>query len=289
MNRLSAPFSWYGGKSKVAPAIWERFGNPVTYIEPFGGTLAVLLANPSPAKREIVNDLNGFVANFWRSLKNAPEEVAYWADYPTVHQEFTAVRNWLNSGPLDLDRLTNDIDYYDAKVAGRWVWFISNDIGLGIGLNRINNIPRVGGGVGVCVQRGQTGKFAPLTGERLSDWFGVLASRLEHVYVLCKDWSELYSPTMTGMINTAGGIYAVYLDPPYTNFEDVYTEGEQGIALAVKEKALELGEDRRFRIAVSGYDADWPDDWEILKWTAGGTEEVVAFSPGCVRLQGKLL
>ena len=50
----------FGGKSRLAPAIWERLGNPVVYVEPFAGSLACLLARPDGAgQREIVCDLDG--------------------------------------------------------------------------------------------------------------------------------------------------------------------------------------------------------------------------------------
>jgi site-specific DNA-adenine methylase len=35
---LKAPFPWFGGKSKVAPIVWERFGDVQNYVEPFFGS-----------------------------------------------------------------------------------------------------------------------------------------------------------------------------------------------------------------------------------------------------------
>ena len=32
---LLAPFPWWGGKRRVAARVWERFGNPGVYVEPF--------------------------------------------------------------------------------------------------------------------------------------------------------------------------------------------------------------------------------------------------------------
>ena len=62
------PFPWFGGKSKVSHIVWERFGDVPNYVEPFAGSLAVLLGRPHPPKVETVNDLDGMVANFWRAL-----------------------------------------------------------------------------------------------------------------------------------------------------------------------------------------------------------------------------
>jgi len=33
MNRLKAPFPWFGSKARVARMVWDRFGHVPTYIE----------------------------------------------------------------------------------------------------------------------------------------------------------------------------------------------------------------------------------------------------------------
>ena len=35
---LRAPFVWFGGKSKVAPIVWEALGDVEHYVEPFFGS-----------------------------------------------------------------------------------------------------------------------------------------------------------------------------------------------------------------------------------------------------------
>ena len=82
MTDLRAPFPWFGGKSKIAPLVWERFGDVQNYVEPFFGSGAVLLGRPTVAGIETVNDLDCMVANFWRALQNAPDAVAEAADWP---------------------------------------------------------------------------------------------------------------------------------------------------------------------------------------------------------------
>ena len=34
---LKAPFPWFGGKSRVAHLVWQRFGDVANYVEPFFG------------------------------------------------------------------------------------------------------------------------------------------------------------------------------------------------------------------------------------------------------------
>ena len=77
---LTAPFPYFGGKSRWAAEIWARFGRPDRYIEPFAGSLAALLACPHPAPMEIVCDLDGMICNFWRAVAADPERTARYAD-----------------------------------------------------------------------------------------------------------------------------------------------------------------------------------------------------------------
>ena len=69
---LTAPFPYYGGKSRHAKEVWKRFGNPDVYAEPFAGSLAVLLGRANPCRREVVCDLDGHIANFWRAMQAEP-------------------------------------------------------------------------------------------------------------------------------------------------------------------------------------------------------------------------
>ena len=121
---LSAPFPYFGGKSRAAHLVWERFGDVRNYVEPFAGTVAVLLARPQPfAGSETINDLDGFVANFWRAVRADPQAVAAAADWPVNENDLHARHAWL-IGRRDsmVSRLEGDPDWYDAKVAGWWVW-----------------------------------------------------------------------------------------------------------------------------------------------------------------------
>lgn len=120
---LRAPFPWFGGKSRVAPIVWDRFGDCRNYVEPFAGSLAVLLGRPSEPKVETVNDLDCYLANFWRALQHDPDQVAHYADSPVNEADLHARHRWLvATGAERVDRLRTDPEYFDAKVAGWWVW-----------------------------------------------------------------------------------------------------------------------------------------------------------------------
>ena len=73
-GRLSSPFPFFRRQeSRLAAQIWAKLGNPTVYVEPFAGSLACLLARPDgPGQREIVCDLDGGIANFWRAVTPIP-------------------------------------------------------------------------------------------------------------------------------------------------------------------------------------------------------------------------
>ena len=128
---IAPPFPYYGGKRRFAPRVWELAGPVDRYIEPFAGGLSILLGRPEPITGiEIVADTNGFVCNFWRAVQSDPEQVAHYADYPTIHQDLTARHRWLIQwGAEHSAELSESTSYYDAQAAGWWVWGISNWIG----------------------------------------------------------------------------------------------------------------------------------------------------------------
>lgn len=133
-EKLKAPFPWFGGKSMVASIVWKRLGNVDNYIEPFAGSLAVLLGRPSPPKVETVNDLDCYVANFWRATSRDPEAVADAADWPVNETDLHSRHRWLvlsDGAAFFRQRMREDPDYFDPKIAGWWCWGLCCWIGAG--------------------------------------------------------------------------------------------------------------------------------------------------------------
>ena len=114
--------------------MWQRFGDVPNLVEPFLGSAAVLLARPpfEGNRIETVNDADGHVANFFRALQADPDAVAYYADWPVSELDMQSRGTWLYYRPTArewVERLRSDPDYYDAKSAGWWAWFVSCWIG----------------------------------------------------------------------------------------------------------------------------------------------------------------
>jgi len=327
---LLAPFPYFGGKSRIAAEIWARLGDTPNYIEPFFGSGAVLLARPDEHdwahRTETVNDKDGYVANFWRAVQAAPDEVAHWADWPVSENDLHARHYWLLERKESIvAKLEGSPDWYDAKVAGWWVWGMCAWIGSGwcsgqgpwrVIDGELVHAPAKGNGVnrkrphlgdaGRGINRqlphlGDAGR-GPCDewSEHLRSIMGALSDRLRRVRVCSGDWTRVCGTTPT----IKNGLTGVFLDPPYSDGarrKDLYVEDSMIAAHAVREWAIARGDNPMYRIALCGYDTEhvMPDGWRVWRWKAHGgygsqgngsgranaKRECVWFSPYCLEAQ----
>lgn len=311
---MKSPYPYMGGKSKVASEVWNRFGNVDNYVEPFFGSGAVLLGRTDPfSGNETVNDLDGLISNFWRAVKADAKKVAEFADWPVNENDLHARHAWLVGHKESLQaRIEGDPDFYDAKVAGWWVWGTACWIGSGFcsgdgpwrvqngelvktrphcatngqGVNR--QLVHVGDdGQGIHRKRERLTGFAE-TGvnacDDLIDYFDQLCRRMRRVRVCCGDWSRVCGPSVTWR----HGVTAVFLDPPYADTANrnpnLYRVDSETVAHDVREWAIEQGKNPLMRIALCGYDGEheMPADWKVFGWKR------VWFSPACMETQPSL-
>ncbi|MFS8536062.1 MAG: DNA adenine methylase [Limnochordales bacterium] len=66
--------SYYGGKGRAWRHIIPHFPEHHTYVEPFGGSAAVLL-NKEPSPVEVYNDIDSNVVTIFRVLRDHPDEL----------------------------------------------------------------------------------------------------------------------------------------------------------------------------------------------------------------------
>jgi hypothetical protein len=113
--------------------VWFALGDVDNYVEPFAGSLAVLLARPHAPKTETVNDLDHYIVNFWRALQHDPQAVAHYANNPVNECDLTARHLWLvNTGRERIARLLGDPEYYDCRSpAGGCVEFAAGSAAVG--------------------------------------------------------------------------------------------------------------------------------------------------------------
>jgi DNA adenine methylase len=72
---LRPPMPYFGGKITLGPLIAAMLPDHSHYVEPYCGSLAVLLAK-QPCEHETVNDLDHELMNFWRVLRERPDALA---------------------------------------------------------------------------------------------------------------------------------------------------------------------------------------------------------------------
>lgn len=318
---LPAPFPWFGGKRRVADIVWSRFGNVPNYVEPFAGSLAVLLARPHPPRTETVNDIDCYLSNFWRALQANPDGVAQWADSPVNEADLLARHRWLKAQTGFRDAMRNDPHYFDAKIAGWWVWGLCAWIGqgwcddgprvsdqiphlrsAGQGINRTEQyLPHLGGGRGInrkLPHLGDAGRGINRETDdgALRDYLAALAARLRYVRVACGDWSRVTGDSVT----FKHGITGIFLDPPYSADEHSvsYAGGKTDVAVEVAAWAREQASNPLLRIALCGYEGEHVmPGWSVVEWKSKGgygvqaedgrgrdnsPRERIWFSPACL-------
>lgn len=257
---LRAPFPYFGGKSRAAHLVWEALGDVASYVEPFCGSAAVLLARPHAPRVETINDADGMVANFWRAVATDPGAVAHHADWPVNEADLHARHRWLIGQRESLtERLIADPAWFDARVAGWWCWGACAWIGDGWCSAESRKIPNVDGHGGKGVHA--LGGFGP-------ESFTALAKRLRRVRVACGDWQRVLGGSA---LRAHGGACGVFLDPPYAEGDMDYAAGGTGISADVRQWAIEHGADRALRIVLAGYEGEhpMPAGWRAVEWTAG--------------------
>lgn len=298
---IKAPYTWFGGKSKVTTEVWERFGKTNRYIEPFFGSGAMLLANPywEEMKREIINDLDNFVPNFWRAIKADPEMVAHYADHPVFEIDLHLRHLWLvTEGKEILKQCEYDLDFFDAKSAGYWVCGIANWIGSkfvdgnggwtqeifklaaqekNYNIKELKKLAIRDDKNGISRARPELTNrkgIKRISEKSLSNYLQELSDRFKNVDVCCGDWSRVVSKVV--LDNSA----SIFLDPPYSDKagrSELYNKEDFNVANDVREWCILNGDNPKLRIALCGYINEDHNDlsekygWSIFNWkTTGG-------------------
>lgn len=235
------PLAYFGGKTRLAPLIAAALPAHEHYVEPFGGSLAVLLAK-SRSRMETVNDLDGDLQTFWRALRDQPGELARaCALTPHSRAEHAAAYD-LGGAPTDVER-------------ARRVWVLLTQ-------GRSGQLRQTGWRHYVDPAGSVTSMPGYLTGyvERIAP----AAARLAGVSLECQPALELIdrygrSPNV-----------CLYVDPPYLGSTRV--SGGYRHEMRSESQHRELAEalrSCRASVVLSGYDsplyADLYDGWHVTR------------------------
>ena len=299
---LRAPFPWFGGKRDVIALVWRALGQPKQYIEPFCGSAAILLGARAPASLEVIGDVNGFVANFWRCVRYQPAEVVRWADYPVSHIDLGARHQWLMARVPVLAAALHDAEWPgDAQAAGWWLWGQCCWIGsgwcewpsgqiphvsdAGMGVQASGKIPHVGdAGRGVQASGkiphvGNAGRGVQASGQiphvgnagRGGDLLTSSGRTAAHWIGRLTERLERvrvihgdWSRCLNSHYGGDGPGTAIFFDPPYRDYERLYGTGQSLVADAVAEWCAAHPQ---LRIALCGHHGDYTlPGWTEVRW-----------------------
>jgi site-specific DNA-adenine methylase len=291
---MQAPFPYFGGKRRAAPIIWQAFGDPGGYVEPFAGSAAVLLARPAFIGRrvETINDADGWLINAWRAIRHAPDAVAKHAHGPVSEIDYHARLAWLQARRDDelVAWLEGDPEHYDAKAAGWWLYVVACGIGdpwgrgpwrvvngklrklphlnnAGRGINR--ELPHLGdAGQGINRELPHLGD----AGQSLAGYLYRIAERFRRVRITCGEWRRVLAPGVLRATTGGDGSTAVLLDPPYATSGDLYAHGSS--TASDDARAWCLTAPSALRVVLCGYDNEHDEllrhGWRKQQGRAGG-------------------
>lgn len=224
-GQVKPPFAYYGGKTTLAPQIAAMLPAHEHYVEPFAGSLAVLLAK-KPSQAETVNDLDGDLMTFWRVLRDRPDELErVCALTPHSRAELTVAK---------------DLDVEDDLERARRVF-------VRLTQSRAHSMKQTGWKFIKAV-------FPPDPMPRYRDAYASrivnVASRLTAVSLECRDALDLIRD-----YGTEPSV-CIYADPPYVGSTRATNYGIEMTTDAQHEAFSQVCHDAKASVVISGYDSD---------------------------------
>ena len=225
---LRPPFAYFGGKTLLAEQIAGLLPAHEHYVEPFAGSLAVLLAKPR-SERETVNDLDGDLVAFWRVLRDRPVDLERVATLtPHARDEFATSR---------------DLDMVDDLERARRVW-------VRLTQSRSHSMKPTGW----KFARGNAGFNPSRSLATFAGRIGPSAERLRGVSLESRDALDVIrdygsEPTV-----------CIYADPPYVGSTRATNYGLEMTADDQHQAFAQACHDARAAVVISGYGSALYDD-----------------------------
>ncbi len=109
---IKTPVSWMGNKTSILHILYALF--PLDYgryIEPFGGSGAVLLGKEKPDKFEVYNDFNHNLVNLFRCMRDRPiafiKELGFLA--LNSRDDFMVIKRFFEKEEFDINFLEQEL------------------------------------------------------------------------------------------------------------------------------------------------------------------------------------
>lgn len=235
---MKPPFPYYGGKTRLARHIVALLPDHRHYVEPFAGSLSVLLAK-DPSRIETVNDLDGELVNFWRVLRDRMADLERaCALTPYSRAEHQAA----------YEPATDEVE----RARRLWVLLSQGRTARAVRTGWRESPPSTSLAITL---RGYVGRFADL------------AERLQHVELECRPALDIIEK------HGSKPDACLYVDPPYLAGTRSGTGYRHEMPSETEHAALlEALRQCRAAVVLSGYDsplyAEHLADWHIAHLAA---------------------
>jgi DNA adenine methylase len=251
---ITQPLKYPGGKFYLAPWIIGRFPPHIHYVEPFCGGCAVLFQKPMYGS-EVINDIDGNVANFFEVLRISWDELL-----PMISKTEFGTSVFGGTKQILLDDNA-------SPIVRAWAFFV------------INRQSRAGNGK----------TFTPITKTRLrggrnneiNAWLNAIdglpevVERLRNVMVLNQDFGDVITSQ-----DSPDTLF--YCDPPYHPLTVAISPYRFTMSDAEHRRFLEQMRWIKGKAIISGYRCELYDsllahwrreDYDIANHMAGGSEK----------------
>lgn len=221
---------WVGQKFNLAEWIISHFPQHRTYVEPFGGSMAVLLSKP-PSKIEVYNDIDHILVTFFLYVKKHPwalyNEMLLLPSSRDITKKFIedAKKGYL--GDTELERVV------------RW-WYLN--------INTVN---------------GEGRHYSAVTPNRRNDQVTVMervfrvAERLKNVVIESLDYKKVIEK-----YNSPDTLF--YLDPPYlldSGRQAEYYPSEDWRSIEKHRELFEIVSSVEGKVVISYYPHPTLEEW----------------------------
>lgn len=243
---IRPPLRYFGSKWRIASWITGLLPRHTCYVEPFGGSAAVLLTK-RPSDQEVYNDIDGDVVAFFRVLRDRVDELVDVLELtPYAREEHV----------LSFEPATDDLERARRLFVRSW------QTRGGITRHARTHSWRY------CF-RVANWSAPPRRWKRYLDGFKFIAERLSECYIEQADWREVirrFDDPET----------CFYLDPPYVisarsrsvrSYENEFTDADHA-------ELLELIQSVAGMVVLSGYEHPMYSEalehkgWELYKTVA---------------------
>jgi DNA adenine methylase len=226
---LKTPITYYGGKQNLVKDILPLIPYHKCYIEPFFGGGALFFAK-EPSKVEVINDINGFIINFFKVLKQNYGELKKLLDITlNSRQQYNEARVIFK----------NQENYDDVKKA--WAFWVLTQESYGRQFNK-----------GWGFDRREATQSKRLK-NKIDNFTVDYSNRLKLVQIECDNALEVIK-----RFDTKDSFF--YCDPPYYNSD---CGSYKGYTIEDYRKLLELLSNIEGKFLLSSYPSDILNEYKI--------------------------